>query len=1023
MSSKVLWFAFASLVVSEDVCERPTTLTSDPLPACPAVDSQNVIVAFRSYATAASHSDVLSDMLADYTDWSIVPRQNRATKFPTDFLLIKLADTQGSAIQSALRRRKEVKYVAKDRTVARALQEEAWENFDPLDFEKPQRFKTKNRFLYEEADQADEGVAAHKAGRKLTFVPEDAAMQKQAPLIWKDGFTGVDVKVAVFDTGIDATHPHFNNIEERSNWTDDDTVEDTLGHGSFVAGVIASKDPTCAGFAPDARIYTFRVFNSRQQSYTSWFMDAFNYAIHSKVDILNLSIGGPDWMDQPFVEKVNEMSANNIVVVSAIGNDGPLYGTLNNPADNLDVLGVGGIDKFGKLAGFSSRGMSLWELPEGYGRSKPDVVTLGKGIRGSTIKGTCRAMSGTSVASPVVAGAVTLLASVVPLKDRKTLINPASIKQIIVDSAVPTNGPHMFEQGRGDLNLLGAYELIKNYKPHASASPNHLDLSTCPYAWPYCSQGVYETSMPVIVNVTVLNPMSVSGTFVGPPRYEAKNADSDILDVTFTYPDVLWPWVGWLGIWVRVKEGNSKVERTVEGTIYFGVQPENGEPSFVELPLKINVIPTPPREKRLLWDQFHNLQYPVAYFPRDDLSVGGDALDWNGDHPHTNFHPFYKAVKDKGYFLEVLGHDFSCFDASLYSTLIIVDSEEEFFEEEAKKLEQDIKDGLSVFVMADWYHEGTIQGVAFFDDNTQSKWHAVTGGANVPALNGLLAPFGIALGDRVFTGTIDLPIGTRVKYRSGNTISRFPKGGYLYSSELVDESKGVQKKYSGLQPFLGFLQVETPEKGAGGRVAVYGDSNCIQDSTNECGGLVQAIIDFTATGNMPTWMEEKLKLKQVYQSETIKPARPLPLSINQMLLFSKVLKPNANFRCGADFKPRPPPPPPLPSDPMQVAKEVKVEGLDSLDPAQLNGVETVGDPIKSVRYVNGVATAQYFTENTTSELVVPTSQQRTFDVSWTHILLSAAVLVALLAMLFYLRTSVPKGELEGPADNLMKQRV
>ena len=57
-------------------------------------------------------------------------------------------------------------------------------------------------------------------------------------------------------------------------------------------------------------------------------------------------------------------------MVSAIGNDGPLYGTLNNPADQNDVLGVGGIDYQDKIATFSSRGMSTWELPRGYGRSK-----------------------------------------------------------------------------------------------------------------------------------------------------------------------------------------------------------------------------------------------------------------------------------------------------------------------------------------------------------------------------------------------------------------------------------------------------------------------------------------------------------------------------------------------------------------------------------------------------------------------------------------------------------------------------
>ena len=57
-------------------------------------------------------------------------------------------------------------------------------------------------------------------------------------------------------------------------------------------------------------------------------------------------------------------------MVSAIGNDGPLYGTLNNPADQNDVIGVGGVDYADQVASFSSRGMSTWELPIGYGRAK-----------------------------------------------------------------------------------------------------------------------------------------------------------------------------------------------------------------------------------------------------------------------------------------------------------------------------------------------------------------------------------------------------------------------------------------------------------------------------------------------------------------------------------------------------------------------------------------------------------------------------------------------------------------------------
>lgn len=57
--------------------------------------------------------------------------------------------------------------------------------------------------------------------------------------------------------------------------------------------------------------------------------------------------------------------------------------------------------------------LSVQELPGGYGRVKPDIVTYGSGVRGSGMKEGCRSLSGTSVASPVVAGAVTLLARLV----------------------------------------------------------------------------------------------------------------------------------------------------------------------------------------------------------------------------------------------------------------------------------------------------------------------------------------------------------------------------------------------------------------------------------------------------------------------------------------------------------------------------------------------------------------------------------------------------------------------------------
>ena len=140
-------------------------------------------------------------------------------------------------------------------------------------------------------DELTSSAAAHAHGTPST------PSRLHADALWRLGYRGSGVHVAVFDTGLGDSQPLLPNVAERVNWTDEDDVDDRVGHGTFVASVIGAASSAagsaCRGLAPDATLHVFKVFNSKQLSYTSWFLDAFDYVLaKGTIHILNLSIGG-----------------------------------------------------------------------------------------------------------------------------------------------------------------------------------------------------------------------------------------------------------------------------------------------------------------------------------------------------------------------------------------------------------------------------------------------------------------------------------------------------------------------------------------------------------------------------------------------------------------------------------------------------------------------------------------------------------------------------------------------------------
>lgn len=877
------------------------------------------IVIFNKYMEHDAHEHLLQDSLVGMeNEWHIIKRNNPASMFPSDFALISTTNTN---VIGLLEHLNFVRHVIPQKRIVNPLQ---GYDEDLSDFQQDLQEEDPSTHLVNGTQQGryhrwfpeSETDNLHLPGtRKLHSSVFQVTDMFNAHDLWKK-HTGSTVNVAIFDTGLRRGHPHFRNVVDITNWTDEDSTEDGLGHGTFVTGVIASSSE-CLGFAPDANIHVYRVFTNNRVSYTSWFLDAFNHALRTGVDVLNLSIGGPDFMDRPFVEKVWELSANGIIVVSAIGNDGPLYGTLNNPADQFDVIGVGGINFAEKIARFSSRGMTTWELPDGYGRVKPDILAYGELVHGSKIYGGCRPLSGTSMACPVVTGAVALLASTVPEYERKAVINPASIKQVLIESAERLPAANIFEQGFGKLNLIGAYKVLADYKPRASLAPSSLDLTDCPYMWPYCDQPLYAHAIPIIANITILNAMGVSGKVDFVEWQPGKNGNH--LTLTFSHSETIWPWTGYLAIHITVSPAARLFNGVAEGVVLVNVSTDT-QSQIIELPVKAKIVPTPHRSRRLLWDQFHNLRYPSGYFPRDALEMKDELFDWNGDHPHTNFKSLYTSLRELGYFIEILGSPFTCFDATQYGALIIMDPEEEYHPAEIAKLEEDVqKHRLSVIVIGDWYNVDVMKKINFYDDNAKQWWTPLTGGANVPAINDLLGSYGIVLGNSVYDGEIRMGDQTAT-YSSGTSIVSFPAGGFLTRVPLTDQTSQILRnkslKNSGVA-VLGLYSppvstndnetiadpTEPPAEGnitQSGTIVVFGDSSCFDDANEKqsCHWLMSRILQVTNFGADPiTELSNTKFLADPYMDSSwnaLPPARAADVSFAK---YSRVAGKNKPLTC------------------------------------------------------------------------------------------------------------------------------
>ncbi|OGY53863.1 MAG: hypothetical protein A3B15_02015 [Candidatus Buchananbacteria bacterium RIFCSPLOWO2_01_FULL_45_31] len=296
----------------------------------------------------------------------------------------------------------------------------------------------------------------------------------------KSCLTGEGVTIAIIDTGIDYTHPDLGgcfgtNCKVAGGYdfvNNDNNPMDDMGHGTHVAATAAGNG-VLNGVAPGAKLYSYKVLNYKGSGTMSIVIEGIERAVDPNldgdfsdiIDVISLSLGGFGNPDDPQSQAIDNAVDAGIVAVVAAGNSGPEERTIKSPGTARKAITVGAVDKSDTIGSFSSRGPVIWEVEitgEILALIKPDVIAPGVSICAAQYDSAWNnkkcfdnshvAISGTSMATPHITGAVALL------KQKNPDWTPQEIKAALKTTAINLGLPPA-QQGAGRIDVLGAVEL------------------------------------------------------------------------------------------------------------------------------------------------------------------------------------------------------------------------------------------------------------------------------------------------------------------------------------------------------------------------------------------------------------------------------------------------------------------------------------------------------------------------------------------------------------------------------------
>lgn len=322
-----------------------------------------------------------------------------------------------------------------------------------------------------------------------------------------------DIVIAVIDTGIDGSHVDLAGgkvIEWQDFVNGKSTPYDDNGHGTHVASIAAGTgtgNNLYKGVAPGAALVGIKVLDSNGSGTMSTVTAGIDWAVQNKdiygIKVINLSLGtstSSDGTDSTSLA-VNGAVDSGIVVVVAAGNSGPARYTIGSPGAAEKAITVAAMADVGELgfnlASFSSRG------PTADGRIKPDIAAPGYNItaaKANSINGYVT-YSGTSMATPFVAGTVALMLSA------NINLAPLDAKNIIMTTAKSWGPPSKnIDYGVGRLDAYEAIKTAGNFTGTNISVPNHyyakesLPGSRYSDIWTF---NVTDTSYPIAITFII----------------------------------------------------------------------------------------------------------------------------------------------------------------------------------------------------------------------------------------------------------------------------------------------------------------------------------------------------------------------------------------------------------------------------------------------------------------------------------------------------------------------------------------